>query len=125
VHQGDDVDVKIIEIDPDRRRLSLSLKRVQPDDDVKTIELQASGNGGVPELGLSDEVFADDRAGDEVTNGEADAAADEVTNGEADAAADDVTNGEADVDAGNAATADEDAGEAADVAAAESDTADR
>jgi small subunit ribosomal protein S1 len=113
VHQGDDVDVKIIEIDPDRRRLSLSLKRVQPDDDVKTIELQASGNGGVPELGLSDEVFADDRAGDEVTNGEADAAADEVTNGEAAA------------DAGNAATADEDAGEAADVAAAESDTADR
>jgi small subunit ribosomal protein S1 len=113
VHQGDDVDVKIIEIDPDRRRLSLSLKRVQPDDDVKTIELQASGNGGVPELGLSDEVFADDRAGDEVTNGEADAAADEVTNGEAAA------------DAGNAATAGEDAGEAADVAAAESDTADR
>ena len=32
VPQGQDVNVKIVEIDPDRRRLSLSLRRVEPDD---------------------------------------------------------------------------------------------
>jgi small subunit ribosomal protein S1 len=46
VAQGDQVQAKIIEVDPDRRRLSLSLKRVE-------------GEGPTPasELGLSDEVF--------------------------------------------------------------------
>jgi small subunit ribosomal protein S1 len=46
VSQGDSVQAKIIEVDPDRRRLSLSLKRVE-------------GEGPTPasELGLSDEVF--------------------------------------------------------------------
>jgi small subunit ribosomal protein S1 len=46
VAQGDSVQAKIIEVDPDRRRLSLSLKRVE-------------GDGPTPasELGLSDEVF--------------------------------------------------------------------
>jgi small subunit ribosomal protein S1 len=46
VAQGDRVQAKIIEVDPDRRRLSLSLKRVE-------------GEGPTPasELGLSDEVF--------------------------------------------------------------------
>ncbi len=59
VAQGQDVIVKVIEIDPDRRRLSLSLKRVQPGEPVKTIELQPPGQADVPELGLSEEVFAD------------------------------------------------------------------
>jgi small subunit ribosomal protein S1 len=46
VAQGDSVQAKIIEVDPERRRLSLSLKRVE-------------GDGPTPasELGLSDEVF--------------------------------------------------------------------
>src|SRR6478672_1431432 len=62
VQQGEDVKVKIIEIDPDRRRLSLSLRRVEPDDPVKTIDLGTPGGrqeAEVPELGLSEEVFAD------------------------------------------------------------------
>ena len=35
VAQGDQVEVKIIEMDPDRRRLSLSVKRVEADDPVQ------------------------------------------------------------------------------------------
>jgi small subunit ribosomal protein S1 len=35
VAQGEVVNVKIIEMDADRRRLSLSLKRVEPHDDVR------------------------------------------------------------------------------------------
>jgi small subunit ribosomal protein S1 len=64
VAQGQDVNVKIIEIDADRRRLSLSLKRVQPGEDVKTIDLSAPAPASeVPELGLSDEVFGDATSG--------------------------------------------------------------
>ncbi|HET7857488.1 MAG TPA: 30S ribosomal protein S1 [Gaiellaceae bacterium] len=52
VSQGDQVQAKIIEVDADRRRLSLSLKRVE-------------GEGPTPasELGLSDEVFASEAEG--------------------------------------------------------------
>jgi len=48
VSQGDQVEAKIIEVDAERRRLSLSLKRVE-------------GDGPTPasDLGLSDEVFAE------------------------------------------------------------------
>ena len=62
---GDEVKVKILEIDEERRRLSLSLKRVEgqvlprpracrrsTDDD------QEDGEQDVPDLGLSEEVFA-------------------------------------------------------------------
>ena len=62
VQQGEEVKVKIIEIDPDRRRLSLSLRRVEPDEPVKTIDLGLPGErpqAEVPELGLSEEVFAE------------------------------------------------------------------
>jgi small subunit ribosomal protein S1 len=62
VQQGDAVNVKIIEIDPDRRRLSLSLRRVEPGEPVKTIDVSMPGSTvssvPVPELG-SDEVFGD------------------------------------------------------------------
>ena len=55
VQQGEDVNVKIIEIDPERRRLSLSLRRVEPDEPVKTIDLGMPGRAAaapaVPELG--------------------------------------------------------------------------
>ena len=62
VSQGDPVNVKVIEIDPERRRLSLSLKRVEPGETVKTLEMipgQARAEETVPDLGLSAEVFAD------------------------------------------------------------------
>jgi small subunit ribosomal protein S1 len=65
VHPGDDVKVKILEIDSERRRLSLSVKRVEGqilpmrsvDDDG---EYTDAGNlDDVPELGLSEDVFSD------------------------------------------------------------------
>jgi len=62
VQQGEEVKVKIIEIDPERRRLSLSLRRVEEGDPVKTIDLGLGGTPApvrVPELGLSEEVFAE------------------------------------------------------------------
>ncbi len=62
VQQGQDVNVKIVEIDPERRRLSLSLRRVEPDEPVKRVEMGTPGPAAepeVPDLGLSEEVFAD------------------------------------------------------------------
>jgi small subunit ribosomal protein S1 len=58
VSQGDSVNVKIIEIDADRRRLSLSLKRVEPGERV-----QPRPDGGppaAPSLDLSEDVFRDE-----------------------------------------------------------------
>jgi small subunit ribosomal protein S1 len=59
VQPGDDVRVKILEIDSDRRRLSLSVKRVEgqvlPRRDVGAT---AGDLDDVPELGLSEDVFA-------------------------------------------------------------------
>jgi len=55
VSQGQAVNVKIIEIDGERRRLSLSLKRVEPDDPV-----QPRADGGesvhlIPQLDLGED----------------------------------------------------------------------
>ncbi|MGI9097695.1 MAG: 30S ribosomal protein S1, partial [Solirubrobacteraceae bacterium] len=81
VAPGDDVKVKILEIDSERRRLSLSVKRVEgqvlepkilppeelgsPDADADA-DVDAGGGAGdlddLPELGLSEEVFAEDAA---------------------------------------------------------------
>jgi len=65
VQPGDDVRVKILEIDSERRRLSLSIKRVEdqilPRREVQAIEGESAGAGdldNVPELGLSEDVFA-------------------------------------------------------------------
>jgi len=65
VQPDDDVKVKILEIDSERRRLSLSIKRVEdqvlPRRDLQTIEGEAGDAGdldNVPELGLSEDVFA-------------------------------------------------------------------
>jgi small subunit ribosomal protein S1 len=60
VQQGEEVNVKVIEIDPERRRLSLSLRRVEAGEPVKTIDIGVPGasTAPVPELG-SDEVFGD------------------------------------------------------------------
>jgi small subunit ribosomal protein S1 len=70
VAPGDDVKVKILEIDSERRRLSLSVKRVEgqvlepkvlPPEELAAPDDAVEGAGDlddVPELGLSEEVFA-------------------------------------------------------------------
>jgi small subunit ribosomal protein S1 len=59
VSQGDTVNVKVIEIDADRRRLSLSLKRVE---EGETVQPRADGEPLAANLDLSEDVFGDDRA---------------------------------------------------------------
>jgi small subunit ribosomal protein S1 len=57
VSQGQDVKVLILEVDAERRRLSLSMKRVEGQEDGP-----GGGDGGTqltPNLGLSEEVFAE------------------------------------------------------------------
>ncbi len=62
VQPGDEVRVKILEIDSERRRLSLSVKRVEGQvlpSELRAQEAAASGAvQDVPELGLSEDVFA-------------------------------------------------------------------
>jgi small subunit ribosomal protein S1 len=66
IQPGDPVRVKILEIDSERRRLSLSIKRVEGQVlPVRPIEPPAEGDEGsslddVPELGLSEDVFSTD-----------------------------------------------------------------
>jgi small subunit ribosomal protein S1 len=55
VSQGDAVAVKVIEVDPDRRRLSLSLKRVEPGEMPEPLPGQEAPR---PQLDLSEDVFA-------------------------------------------------------------------
>jgi small subunit ribosomal protein S1 len=78
VSQGDVVNVKIIEVDADRRRLSLSLKRVEPGEAP-----QPPIGGGEPQrptIDLSEDVFpeasagGDDVEGQELTAGDLPAA---------------------------------------------------
>jgi small subunit ribosomal protein S1 len=58
VSQGDTVPVLILEVDAERRRLSLSLKRVDPE---RRAESEAPLEG-TPHLDLSEDVFADSAA---------------------------------------------------------------
>src|SRR5205085_581257 len=63
IQPGDPVRVKILEIDSERRRLSLSIKRVEGQVlPVRPIVPPADGDSGdlddVPQLGLSEDVFA-------------------------------------------------------------------
>jgi small subunit ribosomal protein S1 len=122
VQQGQDVSVKIVEIDPERRRLSLSLRRVEPDEPVKHIEMGAPGPAAepaVPDLGLSEEVFADTPAEPEPeSEPEAPAEAEADVEGEPEAAAE----AEAEPEAAAEAEA-EAAPEAAAEAGAEADAA--
>src|SRR6478672_5644625 len=57
VQQGEEHPVKVIEIDPERRRLSLSIKRVEEGETARRLQLEGSSMGvaeqTVPELGLS------------------------------------------------------------------------
>jgi len=57
VSQGDTVNVRILEVDADRRRLSLSLKRV---DDGMPLQPGPGEDAPPPALDLSEDVFADD-----------------------------------------------------------------
>jgi small subunit ribosomal protein S1 len=57
VSQGDKVHVRILEVDAERRRLSLSLKRVE---DGMPVQPMPGEVAAPPALGLSDEVFADE-----------------------------------------------------------------
>ena len=61
VAQGEVVHVKIIEMDADRRRLSLSLKRVEPHDDVRP----PIGPAYEPQLVAEEEPAEEDLAADE------------------------------------------------------------
>ena len=58
VQQGETLRAKIIEMDAERRRLSLSLKRVEEGESVRP-----GVDGEAPELGLSEEVFVEGEAG--------------------------------------------------------------
>jgi small subunit ribosomal protein S1 len=60
VQPGDEVKVKILEIDSERRRLSLSIKRVEGQVLPRRTEGVTSGDlEDMPELGLSEDVFAE------------------------------------------------------------------
>src|ERR671922_298021 len=71
VNQGDVVRVKILEIDSERRRLSLSVKRVEDQVLPARPVTDAADVENVPELGLSEDVFAAQGAEEEPV-GEAD-----------------------------------------------------
>jgi small subunit ribosomal protein S1 len=59
VAPGDTVKVKILEVDSERRRLSLSVKRVEGQElPLRSIEGDAGDLDDMPELDLSDDVFA-------------------------------------------------------------------
>jgi small subunit ribosomal protein S1 len=79
VQPGDDVKVKILEIETERRRLSLSVKRVEGQVLPRHIEgPQAVPEGpgdldDVPELGLSEDVFAGGSAATEDAEASGDA----------------------------------------------------
>src|SRR5205807_8726350 len=87
IQPGDPVRVKILEIDSERRRLSLSIKRVEGQVlPVRPITGDTTDLDNVPELGLSEDVFSGDEAtavGPEMTGGEAEAYATEVEPGAA------------------------------------------
>jgi small subunit ribosomal protein S1 len=86
VDPGDTVKVKILEIDDERRRLSLSLKRVEgqvlpsreipPGDETEGDD--GADMGEVPDLDLSEEVFAGDDTAPPTPEAEAEAPQPEV-----------------------------------------------
>ena len=82
VQPGDDVRVKILEIDSERRRLSLSVKRVEGQvlprrERARRRRVEGAGDlDDVPELGLSEDVFAGGGAARPRSRGAEDAEAD-------------------------------------------------
>jgi small subunit ribosomal protein S1 len=79
VSQGDVVNVKIIEVDADRRRLSLSLKRVDEGDDVQPrADGQPLETPAPPQIDLSEDVFPEGEAEAERSGEEADPTGEEL-----------------------------------------------
>jgi small subunit ribosomal protein S1 len=85
VQQGETVRAKIIEMDAERRRLSLSLKRVEEGESARP----GIGEDAAPDLGLSEEVFTEQPAA------EAEAAVEVAPAAEAGPAAEPVSEAEA------------------------------
>ena len=85
VQQGETVRAKIIEMDAERRRLSLSLKRVEEGESARP----GIGEDATPDLGLSEEVFTEQPAA------EAEAAVEAAPAAEAEPAAEPVSEAEA------------------------------
>jgi len=83
VQPGDEVKVKILEIDSERRRLSLSIKRVEGQVLPRRTE-GLTGDAGdledMPELGLSEDVFADGPANAVYTSEDPGAPVTEISN---------------------------------------------
>jgi small subunit ribosomal protein S1 len=108
VAQGDTVPVLILEVDAERRRLSLSLKRVDADRRAES----ESPIEGTPHLDLSEDVFSDPAAPpvpapEEDASLESTAAADEAVEREAVNAGDEVDPAAADEVAAAESAADE------------------
>jgi small subunit ribosomal protein S1 len=83
IQPGDQVRVKILEIESERRRLSLSIKRVEGQElPVRPIiaptESETSDLDNMPELGLSEDVFASEDAAPPVAEAEVVAGAEPV-----------------------------------------------
>jgi small subunit ribosomal protein S1 len=77
IQPGDEVKVKILEIDSERRRLSLSIKRVEGQE-LPVRPIEPADLDDVPELGLSEDVFASaDAPVDSATAPEAEVPTDE------------------------------------------------
>jgi small subunit ribosomal protein S1 len=94
VSQGDTVNVRILEVDAERRRLSLSLKRV---DDGAPAHPKPGEDSELPTIDLSEDVFSDEAAAaapvaelDEGDDADADADADDDGDGEEPESTDDV-----------------------------------
>jgi small subunit ribosomal protein S1 len=64
VSQGDTVNVRILEVDAERRRLSLSLKRVE---DGMPIQPKPGDEAAPPAIDLSEDVFTDETAAPEAS----------------------------------------------------------
>jgi small subunit ribosomal protein S1 len=114
VQPGDDVRVKILEIDSERRRLSLSIKRVEdqilPRRDRQEAEASSAGDlDDMPDLGLSEDVYPE-------TGEHAVVAPEPAAEPDAEAEAEPAAEPEAEAAAEPAAEAEADAGGEADVA---------
>jgi small subunit ribosomal protein S1 len=86
IEPGDEIRVKILEIDEERRRLSLSIKRVEGQQLPLRTPSEPAGAGdleNVPELGLSEDVFADGAPAPSSSEGEGGAEAAATDGGEA------------------------------------------
>jgi small subunit ribosomal protein S1 len=93
VSQGEVVKVKIIEMDADRRRLSLSLKRVDDLDEVRPPIGGLSFEPAPPPAAATEEA-EEDVAGEEEVAGEEDVAGDEGEGDSAEPAADGIEDAE-------------------------------